>query len=549
MAENKGCGKERFLSALAQYEMNCYEKYAPYTGEITYSARHIKQIARILNNKPVVNVRTARSFAKYAAVVAIAAATIAGGYVSVDAMHNEFFDIGSVDYSDMPELTLNAEKTEYTVTGIGMLAEGDIVIPASYGGIPITAIGENAFANNNKITSVTISEGIERIEFGAFSACTKLERVMLPESLSEIGADAFWRCLNLREIRFSQGLEKIGDSAFYSCVKLTEISLPESLKVIGTSCFKACTGLQKVVLQEGIEVIGDSAFYNCSKLEEINFPDSLEIIGDEAFFICGNLESVSLNVDSLGYYVFKNCKKLREVELYAQSVGYNAFAGCTALEKVKIDGMEEIPKGAFSGLTSLTDIEIGESVKIIGESAFYKCAALEFVVFHEGLCEIGDDAFRESGLIAAFIPDSVTEIGMYAFADCKALRQVKLPSGLEVIKSGTFSGCNWLTDIELGESVKVICEKAFYACTWLRELELPEGFEHIGEEAFANCTMLKTLCLPESIKFIGKSAFENCLRLDVIKFEGALAQWESVIRYFGLESIAVECRDGIYRRE
>jgi hypothetical protein len=180
MIEREINGKARLVGALTKYELLCYEKYEPYSGEIVYSAEHIRRMARIINHA-----RAGARFggaAKYAAIAAAAAFAVFGGYVTVEAMQNEIFGVPG-DTDSMLEYTLSADKSEYTVTGIGSAEAGDIVIPAEFNGMPVTGIGENAFRGNEKITSVVISNGIKSIGIGAFAECTNIRAVIMADSV------------------------------------------------------------------------------------------------------------------------------------------------------------------------------------------------------------------------------------------------------------------------------------------------------------------------------------------------------------------------------
>ena len=162
MLENDINGRARLIGALAKYELRCYEKYAPYKGEIIYSEEYIKRMARIIKHARA-GAPISRGAAKYAAIAAAAFFAVFGGFITADAIQNDYFDVTDIPDS-MLQYTLSADKNEYSVTGIGNAAAGDIVIPSSYNGIPVTSIGENAFCGNNEITSVIISEGIRSEE-------------------------------------------------------------------------------------------------------------------------------------------------------------------------------------------------------------------------------------------------------------------------------------------------------------------------------------------------------------------------------------------------
>ena len=105
---------------------------------------------------------------------------------------------------------------------------------------------------------------------------------------------------------------------------------------------------------------------------------------------------------------------------------------------------------------------------------------------------IKDNAFIDSDITAVFIPDSVTEIGRYAFVGCENLVTVNIPAGVTELSSGVFSNCRSLTNITL-----------------------PDGLESIGESAFASCEYLLSLTIPKTVTFVGREAFSDCKRITV----------------------------------
>lgn len=135
-------------------------------------------------------------------------------------------------------------------------------------------------------------ENIMVIGMNAFSGCTRLIQIYLPQSITEIRGWAFSGCCSLTHITLPQSLIVIGEHPFYGCLSLTQVNLPESLAVIGTNAFSMCSGIIEMKLPQGITEIGSWAFSDCSSLTQINLPQSITKIGYEAFNGCNNLKDI-----------------------------------------------------------------------------------------------------------------------------------------------------------------------------------------------------------------------------------------------------------------
>ena len=146
-----------------------------------------------------------------------------------------------------------------TITGYDGALAGDVTIPSKIGDCTVTAIGNNAFDGNEKITSVTI-----------------------PGTVKEIRQYAFRSCKNLKKITLQEGVESIGYYAFAGCTNLTEVNLPTTLNYIENLAFRSCVNLEQIVIPEnskGQETkIQHCAFEFCSKLKKIYFPKTLKTL-------------------------------------------------------------------------------------------------------------------------------------------------------------------------------------------------------------------------------------------------------------------------------
>ena len=145
----------------------------------------------------------------------------------------------AVDGSVGLTYSLNEDGASYTITGRGVCPDSNIVIPAEYKGLPVTHIGEDAFANDSTITSVTI-----------------------PDSVTEIGSWAFGGCERLTSVRLSDNITTLPSRVFYRTA-ITSIVLPESFKVIDKYAFQGCYSLETITIPKTLESIGTEAFDGC----------------------------------------------------------------------------------------------------------------------------------------------------------------------------------------------------------------------------------------------------------------------------------------------
>ncbi len=111
-------------------------------------------------------------------------------------------------------------------------------------------------------------------------------------SVTSIGQEAFSRCSGLTSITIPNSVTSIGDCAFYSCSGLTSITIPNSVTSIGYMAFYYCSGLTSITIPNSVTSIGDYAFYSCSGLTSITIPNSVTSIGQEAFSRCNKLLTI-----------------------------------------------------------------------------------------------------------------------------------------------------------------------------------------------------------------------------------------------------------------
>ena len=300
---------------------------------------------------------------------------------------------------------------------------GSVTIPSTvtYNGTTysVTSIGERAFSNCTGLTAVTIPNSVTSIGDYAFAGCSGLTSITIPNSVTTIGDYAFEDCSSLpveNNLRYAdtylveavdrtlstysikEGTKWIGDDAFYRCYNLTSITIPNSVTSIGNWAFRYCEGLTSITIPNSVTSIGERAFYELSRLTSITIPNSVTSIGDNAFAGCYGLTSIVVEEGNSIYDSRENCNAIIETN------SNTLVAGC---QNTTIpNSVTSIGDDAFSDCTSLTSITIPNSVTSIGERAFYICAGLNSVyVWAEVPPILGFDAFYcVSTTIPVYVP-------------------------------------------------------------------------------------------------------------------------------------------------
>ena len=248
-------------------------------------------------------------------------------------------------------------------------------------------IGEKAFTDCSRLTSLTLPAGITSIGEYAFYGCSGLTSLTLPAGITEIGESTFSDCSGLTSLTLPDGITSIGISAFSDCSGLTSLNLPAGITSIDKYAFLDCSGLTSLTLPDGITSIGSRAFYGCSGLTSLTLPAGITSIGDDTFYGCSGLTSLTLpaGITSIGEYAFSGCSGLTSLNLPAgiTSIDKYAFSGCSRLTSLTLPaGITSIGEFAFSYCSGLTSIYVyAEKVPRIGRYAFEGCASRKCTLY------------------------------------------------------------------------------------------------------------------------------------------------------------------------
>ena len=301
-----------------------------------------------------------------------------------------------------------------------------------FDGIPVVGVCENAFFNDKEITSIKLSNNLERIENGAFWGASNLKTITFSDSgkgLKKIDSLAFKDCSSLESIDLSNAeITEIPVRAFENCTSLKSIKLPSTVTKIADNAFAGCSNLEEI---EGLEQckiseLSATAFDGCVRLKDINLSNAtIAAIPDQIFSGMRGLISATVpkTVTSIGTEAFYACKNLEMINGLSDcditKIGEKAFYNCWSLKEADLSGssLTVLPASVFKGDTALLSVKMPESLNEIGNEAFYGCSAMKKLDLNNTrLTTIGNSALSDmTSLMYINLPDTVNSVGAKAF--------------------------------------------------------------------------------------------------------------------------------------
>jgi len=369
-------------------------------------------------------------------------------------------------------------NTAYSVTGYTGTS-GDVYVPATYKGLPVKSIGENAFKDCTILTNVVISEGLTSIGAKAFYQCIKLQSIEIPSSVSAMYTYAFYKCSSLVTVTFGENsqLQAISGMTFNGCSSLVSIEIPANVtKIYNNWAFEDCFSLKEIRYNA---VNCENLDYDC-----ITFSDAGKESGELTVIIGKDVQKIP---DRL-FYKANHVKKLVfEENSVCTSIGVSAFRE-----------------------TPLISVELPNSVTILGQHAFDDCQKLTTFTIKEN--------------------SQLKYIGAYAFYGCKSLTSIEIPASVTKIWGGAFRECTSLTSVTFAKNSQLteIAESAFNGCSALKQFIIPSGVTTLGTWVFGNCTALTYLVIPASVQSIGYYIIVDCGQIKVYCEAGSKpSSWDS----------------------
>ena len=476
----------------------------------------------------------------------------------------------TVSAASVDDLTfeLNEDGKSYSVTGCSEEVSGELVIPDTYNGLPVTCIGDYVFSGCYNITMFTIGNEVTSIGDFAFENCDRLTSIVIPDRVTNIGNYAFAWCESLASIIISNSVTSIGKGTFDGCEGLISVTIPDSVTNIGVSAFEGCTSLVSITIPDSVtniewDAFNNTGYYNDSDNWENGFLyiDNHLVAADETL---NGEYIIKEGTKTIAEYVFTSCESLTSVTTPDSliSIGNDAFYGCTNLSTVSIGaGVINIGDRAFEYTdlenvyysddeSAWNDIVVGADNSTLSQALIhyevdnvethwvednsklictgyinYICpCGYEYSVYAQdgtghnyvnGTCSV----CGESALVFSLNNDG--ESYFVEFCDSSVSGSVVIPdtyNGLPVTSIGycAFDNCTALTSITIPDSVESIGANAFYYCKSLSSITIPDSVTSIGDRAFGCCESLTSITISDSVTSVGIGAFECCISLTSI---------------------------------
>jgi hypothetical protein len=457
------------------------------------------------------------------------------------------------------QFTFTTNNDSITITGYTG-SDGTVVIPDTTNGYPVSAIADYAFYGNSTLTNLTIPSSVTNIGVFEFQACSGLTNVTVDganPNYASAGGVLFDKAMTTLlqcpgglagSYTIPNGVTSIADDAFEYCSRLSGVTIPGSVTSIGIWAFFS-SGLSSATIPGSVTNIGYLAFAGFGPLTNITvagdnlnyasaggilfnkamttlvqcpplltgsytIPGSVTNIGDYAF-IYSSLSSVTIpnSVIGIGVESFWNDGNLTTVAIpdSVASIGYDAFYACYGLRSVTLgSGVASIGFWAFGDCSVLTNFTVAV--------ANPNYASAGGVLFDKAMTTLLQ---CPGGLAGSYtIPNTVTNIGFYAFIYCYNLTNVTIGSSVISIGESAFYVCSRLTSVSIPNNVRSIGWQAFDGCSGLTNVTIGSGVANIGGYAFAGCSALTTVTIPASVTSMGGSCFAGCAKLTQAYFQG-----------------------------
>lgn len=293
---------------------------------------------------------------------------------------------------------------------------------------------ENYKGKDVKVT-VPADKDVKVISANAFAGNTTIEKITLPDSVTQIEAYAFEGCEKLRTVELGKGLTKIDDYVFANCEGLETMDIPSNVRSIGTEAFADCERFESITIPPEVTSIKEDAFARDYLLNIYSEG------GSYAAKYAVNFYATQRNfvVKSGKLVEYKGTDTKVTVPKDVEIIGADAFANNTTVEKITLpDSVKQIEAYAFWGCENLRTVELGKGLKQIDDYAFTNCGGLEEMT----------------------IPSNVRSIGIQSFADCNTLKNITIPPQVTSIKENAFDR-DYLLNIR--------CETGSYADKYAQE--------------------------------------------------------------------------------
>lgn len=346
------------------------------------------------------------------------------------------------------------------VNEIGGLVNTKICAQAATSALVVTgACGEKATWEYNRDTKVLTIAGTGKIQVYKYNATwenydEEVKKIVIGDEITEIAEYTFASFTALEQIEFGNGVKKIGHHAL-----------------------DGCTSLKSVVLGGNIEELGVCSFANCENLSEVSIGKNLKVVYWDVFKGCNALQNIKLDEENKNILIDGNVLKNAKI---SGDCGEMALAG-TFGNNVKYTYDHSTRTLTFSGTGNMYSGHEDDEVGVDQEEEYY----WNFFSKDPNKMVIKEEMEK------VVIGDAITNIGGFAFADCKALKEVKLGKCVKKIEDGAFVRCTSLKKINWTDQIETIEPWAFMDCNNLTKLYVGKSLKKIYDAAFSGCNQFK----------------------------------------------------------
>ena len=422
------------------------------------------------------------------------------------------------------------DETKYVeITECDYDAKGAVEIPTKIKNIAVTSIGNGAFNERTKLTSIEIPSSVTSIGERAFGDCSGLTSIEIPAGVTSIGSEAFSGCSGLTSIEIPAGVTSIGDGAFYGCSRLTSIvveagntvydSRDNCNAIIEKETNTLIQGCNNTKIPSGVTEIGRYAFDGCSGLTSIEIPSSVTSIGNYAFRDCIGLKDVYYTGTQEQWdNIWGSGNDASDVFYYYdedldENISIPFTLHCNSSESAPSASPSPKPSEQPSVAPSATPSEKPSAAPSAApsitpsEQPSAKPSAAPSKTPEADVPAAGTTLKEKTGREYK-VTKSDSSKGKPSVTLTKLSAKEKKAKKVTIPKTVTVDNVEY--------QVTGIAAKAFKNSKKLQSIVIPDTITEIGASSFEGCKNLKSVTIGKNVTSIGKNAFKNCKNLKKI---------------------------------
>lgn len=441
---------------------------------------------------------------------------------------------------------INSDNTAYTVASVNAEALA-VKIDNFFNNKPVTAIGSNAFANNTRLQVVILPNTLQTIGANAFLGCTNLRLIDIPQTVTSIGDNAFNGCTNLASVGFasSSNLISIGNYAFLNARSLSSFVIPDKVTTIGAGAFFGCASMLNLTVPRLVSSIGESAFENCTSLKYIIFNrPSPSALGARAFDgltlsfriyvsdVLAYTSGVSASWQAVASRIAPSAQIVSDWYYSIITVGAHANK-IRLMHYLGNDSVLTVPEtlsiaGIVRTVYSLGDYLFDDKVSVFKMNSDMPLSEHTFAAASK-LTRLEVSIINSLGEQREVLNSNITLIRK-AYESINSLKELGI-SAVDTLRSlfGNVNPPANLKKVYILNDLTALPNNMFYNCLNIEEVSIPASIKTIGDYAFYGCYNLTTVTIApaSALSHIGESAFENCISLQSITIPATVNNIES----------------------